>query len=60
MNAVLFVFKAADTIPVHPGKILTLFFATSGMEICCMYNLLEAQSCQADRCVEEALPIRMS
>ena len=42
VNVVLFVFKAADTIPVHPGKILTLFFATSGMEICCMYNLLEA------------------
>ena len=30
------VFKAAETIPVHPGKILTLFLATIGMEICCM------------------------
>ena len=32
----LLVFKAAETIPVHPGKILTLFLATIGMEICCM------------------------
>ena len=32
----LLVFKAADTIPVHPGKIVTLFLATIGMEICCM------------------------
>ena len=30
------VFKAAETTPVHTGKILTLFFATLGMEICCM------------------------
>ena len=36
MNVVLLVFKAAETIPVHPGKILTLFFATNGMEISCM------------------------
>ena len=32
----LLVFKAAESIPVHPGKILTLFLATIGMEICCM------------------------
>ena len=32
----LLVFKAAKTIPVHPGKIITLFLATIGMEICCM------------------------
>ena len=32
----LLVFKAAETIPVHPGKILTLFFATIRMEICCI------------------------
>ena len=32
----LLIFKAAETIPVHPGKILTLFLATIGMEICCM------------------------
>ena len=36
VKVVLPVFKAAETIPVHPGKILTLFFATIGMEICCM------------------------
>ena len=30
------VFKAAETIPVHSGKILTLFLAAIGMEICCM------------------------
>ena len=35
-KVVLPVFKAAETIPVHPGKILTLFFATIGMEIRCM------------------------
>ena len=27
----LLVFKATETIPVHPVKILTLFLATSGM-----------------------------
>ena len=32
----LLVFKAAETIPVCPGKILTLFLVTIGMEICCM------------------------
>ena len=32
----LLVFKATETIPVHPGKILTMFLATIGMEICCM------------------------
>ena len=36
VKVVLPVFKLAETIPVHPGKILTLFFATIGMEICCM------------------------
>ena len=36
MKVDLPVFKAAETIPVHPGKILTLFFATIRMEICCM------------------------
>ena len=36
VNVVLPVIRAADTIPVCPGRILTLFFATSGMEICCM------------------------
>ena len=35
-------FKAKDTIPVFPGSIHTLFFATNGMEICCMYNLFDA------------------
>ena len=34
-EVVLPVFKVPETIPVHPGKILTLFFATIGMEICC-------------------------
>ena len=42
VNEVLLVFKAAETIPVCPGKILTLFFATNGIEICCMWSLLEA------------------
>ena len=36
VNVVLSTFKAAETILVHPGRILTLFFATSGMKICCM------------------------
>ena len=36
VNVVLPVFRAAETIPLHPGKILTLFFYTIGMEICCM------------------------
>ena len=36
VKVVLPVFKAAETIPVCSGKILTLFFATIGMEICCM------------------------
>ena len=36
LNVVFPVFRAAETIPVCPGKILTLFFTTSGMEICCM------------------------
>ena len=36
VKVVLPVYKAAETIPVHPGKILTLFFATIGIEICCM------------------------
>ena len=36
VKVVLPVFKAAETIPVHPGKILTLVFATIAMEICCM------------------------
>ena len=35
-KVVLPVFKAAETIPVHPHKILTLFIATVGMEIYCM------------------------
>ena len=30
------VFNAAENIPVCLGKILTLFLATIGMEICCM------------------------
>ena len=34
VNVVLPVFRAAETIPVCPGKILTLFFATIGMAIC--------------------------
>ena len=32
----LSVFNAAETIPVCPGRILTLFLATIGMEICCI------------------------
>ena len=35
-KVVLPVFKVAETIPVHPSKILTLYFATIGMEICYM------------------------
>ena len=31
-----------DTIPVLLGNIQTLFLAISGIEICCMYNCLEA------------------
>ena len=36
VKVVLPVFKAAETIPVHSGKILTLFFASIGMGIFCM------------------------
>ena len=36
MKVVLPIFKAAETIPECPGNILTLFFATIGVEICCM------------------------
>ena len=36
MKVVLPVFKVAETIPVCPGKILTLFSATIGMEIHCI------------------------
>ena len=39
---VLLSFSAKDTIPVCQGNILTLFLATNGIEICCMYNCLEA------------------
>ena len=39
---VLLSFSAKDTIPVCLGNILTLFLATYGIEICCMYNCLEA------------------
>ena len=39
---VLLSFRAKDTIPVCPGNILTLFLANYGIEICCMYNSLEA------------------
>ena len=36
VKVVLLVRSAAETIPVFPGKILTLFFATIGMEIYCL------------------------
>ena len=39
---VLLSFSTKDIIPVYLGNILTLFLATSGIEICCMYNHLEA------------------
>ena len=39
---VLLSFSAKDIIPVWLGNILTLFLATSGIEICSMYNHLEA------------------
>ena len=39
---VLLGFSAKDIIPVWLGNILTLFLAINGIEICCMYNLLEA------------------
>ena len=39
---VLLSFSTKDTIPVCSGNILTLFLATSGIEISCMYNCLEA------------------
>ena len=39
---VLLSFSAKDIIPVWPGNILILFFTISGIEICCMYNHLEA------------------
>ena len=39
---VLVSFSTKDTISVCLGNILTLFLATSGIEICCMNNCLEA------------------
>ena len=36
VKVVLPVFSAAKIILVFSGKILTLFLATMGMEICCM------------------------
>ena len=39
---VLLGFSAKDTIPVCLGNILTLFLATSSIEIHCMNNCLEA------------------
>ena len=39
---VLLSFSAKDIIPLWPGNIQTLFFAISGIEICFMYNHLEA------------------
>ena len=38
---VLLSFSTKDIIPVWPGNILTLFLAINGIEICCMYYLLE-------------------
>ena len=35
-------FSGKDIIPVWPGNILTLFLAINGIEICCMYNYLDA------------------
>ena len=42
VNIVLPAFNAAKIILVFPGKILTLFLATMGMEVCFMYSLLFA------------------
>ena len=39
---VLLAFSAKDIIPVLLGNIQTLFFTISGIEICCIYNHLEA------------------
>ena len=39
---VLLGFSTKDIIPVMPGNIQTLFFTICGIEICCMYNCLEA------------------
>ena len=39
---VLLSLSAKDTIPVCLGNILTLFLVTNSIEICCMYNCLEA------------------
>ena len=60
VKVVLHVFNAAKRIPVHPSKILTLFLATIGMEICCMKGLLVAYSCHADKCAKDVLPSKMS
>ena len=38
----VYCFSTKGTIPVWPGNILTLFLATNGIEICCVYNCLEA------------------
>ena len=37
VKMVLPVFNAAEIILVLPGKILTFFLATMGMEICCIH-----------------------
>ena len=50
---VLLDFSTNNTIPVLPGNIHTLFFAINGIEICCMYNCLEAESCHVESCASE-------
>ena len=42
VKVVLPVFNVAEMIPIFPGEILTLFLATIGIEICCIYILLFA------------------
>ena len=57
---VLLSFSTKDTIPVWPGNILTLFLAADGIEICCMYNYLEASSCHAESCTNGVRPNTIS
>ena len=42
-----------DIIPVCLDNILTLFLVISSIEICCINNCLEAQSCHAESCAND-------
>ena len=56
VNEVLFGHNVNDTITVFPGNTRRLFLTISGIEICWMYKLCDAQSCHADNCAMDVYP----